>query len=402
MQHKSLLDIKIDLTTHEFIQFLTDQGDIFWWEEGKFWVITSHQYAKEILTSDDYSCDRSPFFISRMPNLDLPLIKDFFAVVSKMMVMSDGETHSARRRICYDGFTNQTLDIMQPLITRTVQKQLDACAASGRMELVQDLATILPSTVLAEFFHIPEAERPDFYRWSNNMTQFFGGASQYRNEDGIEVNESANNLYHYFYHLIQERRKTPAGDFLSILLKHQSAFGLTDDEIISQSIMMLVAGQITTTDQICNNMYTLLSNDATVRAFQSGEIDTNNAINELNRLDPAVTFLFRVTKRDTQIGTQTIKAGDVIFISTHAVNRDPRVFNDPDVCLLDRKSNQLGYGFGPHFCMGSKLAQLEMKICFEMLFKRYNSLRLVSENPPKRKHHSLAFSGFEYLPLVLE
>lgn len=151
-QEVSLFDMKINHTPQAFAQLLKDKGDIFWREREKFWVVTSYQYAKQILTNDAYTCDRSPFFISRMPNLDLPLIKDFFSVISKMMVMSDAPKHTDRRRICYDGFSNQTLDTMLPLISKTIQKQLTKCAEKGYIELVEDLAKLLPSTILADFF----------------------------------------------------------------------------------------------------------------------------------------------------------------------------------------------------------------------------------------------------------
>ena len=289
------------------------------------------------MTSDDFTCDRSSFFVSRMPNIDLNLIQDFFGVVGKMMVMSDAPEHTARRRVCYEGFTNQTLSELSTLIHKTITKQIELCIKKGEIEVVEDLAKIIPSTILADFFHIPEEERNQFYEWSNNMTQFFGGASQYRNEDGIEVNNSASSLRNYFVDLIEKRRSNPQQDFLSILLKNQQAFGLNDEEIISQAIMMLVAGQVTTTDQFCNNLYTIMTTPNALNDLQTKNILWKNALDELNRLDPAVTFIFRVTKQDTKIGEQKIKQGDVIFISTHAVNRDPRVFDNPNECILTRK-----------------------------------------------------------------
>lgn len=400
MSNLSLLDRKIQSTPTEFANYLKEQGDIFWWEKGNFWVITSHAHAREILISEDYTCDRSSFFISRMPSLDLSLIGDFFNVVGKMMVMSDAPAHTARRRICYDGFSHQTLGELNPLIAKTIDTQLNACSVKGEIELVEDLAKIIPSTILADFFDIPAAEREQFYEWSNNMTQFFGGSSQYRNEDGIQVNHSASSLRNYFIELIRKRRLDPKNDFLSILLRNQQAFGLDDDEIVSQAIMMLVAGQVTTTDQLCNNMYTLLTQPGALSLLRNNLADLEVGIDELNRLDPAVTFIFRVTKRDTYIGEQAIKAGDVIFISTHAVNRDARVFENPDEFQLARKNGrELSYGFGSHYCIGAKLARLEMVICIRELLVRFPALRLSNLAIPRRKHHSLSFSGFEHLLL---
>lgn len=401
MQEPSLLDLKIMHSPAIFAEKLREKGDIFWWDRAKFWVITSHQYAKDILTSPDFTCDRTPFFISRMPDIDLPVIKDFFGVVGKMMVMSDPPHHTARRRICYDGFTNQTLDSLLPKIHRTVTKQIDKIIKKRSLDVVEDLAKIIPSTILADFFHIPESERQSFYDWSNNMTQFFGGSSQYRNEDGIEVNHSAKSLRDYFVDLIARRRANPQDDFLSMLLKHQQAFGLDDDEIISQAIMMLVAGQVTTTDQFCNNIYTLMTEPQALHTLQQEQIDLKSVLDELNRLDPAVTFIFRVTAQDTFIGDQQVKAGDVIFISTHAVNRDPAAFEQPNHCLLSRANNrQLSYGFGGHYCIGAKLAVMEMQTCLHEMLRRLPNLRLISDDAPVRKHHSLAFSGFERLPLA--
>jgi len=403
MQQPSLLEVKINSSPEMFSQFLRDKGDIFWWDRAKFWVITSHEYAKHILTSQDFTCDRAPFFITRMPDIDLRLLQDFFGVVGKMMVMSDAPEHTVRRRICYDGFSNQTLEGLSSLIEKTIDKQITRCLKKGYIEIVEDLAKIIPSTILADFFHIPEHERNQFYEWSNNMTQFFGGASQYRNQDGIEVNNSASGLRNYFIELIDKRRKNPKQDFLSILLKNQQAFSLSDDEIISQAIMMLVAGQVTTTDQLCNNIYTMMITPNVLTSFQNDKLDFKNALDELNRLDPAVTFIFRVTKRDTMIGNQRIKSGDVIFISTHSVNRDPNVFDSPNSCILTRKNNsQLSYGFGAHFCIGAKLARLEMQNCFKQILDRLPNLRLIPNDLPIRKHHSLAFSGFERLPLQFD
>lgn len=398
MQQQSLLDIKINNEPEVFAKLLREKGDIFWWEKGNFWVITNHAYAKQILTSDDFTCDRSSFFISRMPNIDLSLIQDFFQVVGKMMVMSDAPEHTQRRRICYDGFSNQTLHELSPLIDKTIDRIIAEKMKTGRMEFVEDLAKVIPSTILADFFAIPDKEREQFYYWSNNMTQFFGGASQYRNEDGIEVNNSASQLKQYFVELIDKRRSSPQQDFLSTLLKHQNAFGLTDDEIISQAIMMLVAGQVTTTDQLCNNVYTMMTKGIKP-ILDASQYDMQDVQDELNRLDPAVTFIFRVTKKNNTIGDQTIKAGDVIFISTHSVNRDSTVFNNPDAFVLNRTTNpQLSYGFGPHFCIGAKLARIEMEKCFNKLLQ-LPGLSLISDDLPIRKHHSLAFSGFERLSL---
>ena len=393
------MDLKKTSTPTQFANHLIEMGPVFWWPKGNFWVITDYDYAKNILLSDDFTCDRSSFFVSRMPEMNLGLIQDFFAVVSKMMVMSDAPEHTSRRRICYQGLGTQSIQSLIPLIQKTIDEVLDEFAEAGSLEFVDKLALKIPSTTLADFFHIPESERMDFYHWSNNMTQFFGGSTSYYDADGIKVNDSAKALRLYFSDLIKIRRKQLGDDFLSVLLANQNHFGLSDDEIISQAIMMLVAGQVTTTDQMCNNLYALLTQENTDQLTKQPEA-LEGIIEECNRLDPAVTFIFRVTKNDTRIGEQVIKSGDVIFISAHAVNRDKRYFNNPDNIDLGHKTKHFAYGFGSHFCLGAKLARIEMKLCFESLFNRFPDVRLASKDEAIRKHHSLSFSGFEKLPII--
>ncbi len=395
-----LLDTKIQSTPDELAGLLRSQGPISWWERGGFYLVTDYALAAEVLRSPDYSADRSSFFISRMPNMDLRLIKDFFGVISKMMVMSDGSEHATRRKTASMGLTDEIMDYYRPLIEKTVAGLIDQASAFGRLEFVNDVAMKLPSIVLADMFHIPEENREDFYRWSNNMTQFFGGASQYRNEDGVEVNGSATRLRDYFKNLITTRREDLGDDFLSILLRNQERFGLTDDEVVAQAVMMLVAGQITTTDQIANNMFSVLTRPGVREALVDNPGLIPTAMEELNRLDPAVTFLFRVAAKETELGGTRIPAQGVVFIANHAVNRDPSLFEEAEECRLDRRHNpHFAYGFGPHFCLGAKLARVQMIAVFSEMLRRFPGLQLGAN--AVRKHHSLAFSGFERLELDL-
>jgi cytochrome P450 PksS len=394
MTQQTLMQLKKTVTPAQFSQTLREMGEIFWWEPGKFFVITSYDLAKEALMSPDYTCDRSPFFISRMPEMDLSLIQDFFKVVGLMMVMSDAPLHTSRRRICYHGFTIQRLEQLMPLVHATIQQCLTRFQPNAPFDFVKEVAEMIPSVTLAEFFAIPDHERLSFYEWSNNMTQFFGGSTTYFNEDGIKVNHSAKKLYDYFADLLAKRRHDPKTDFLSSLIQHQQSFGLSDDEIISQAIMMLVAGQITTTDQMCNNLYILLQTNQW--EFLANHLELlEQYLEECNRLDPAVTFIFRVVKKDTQLGNQFLKAGSVIFIATHAVNRDPKYFPAPDTIQIEKRNTpHFSYGYGGHFCLGAKLARMEMQAVFTSLLQAYPTLKMDPALPPIRKHHSLSFSGF--------
>jgi cytochrome P450 len=399
----SFLDIKNNTPVGQFPQVFSDYvrsfGDVYFWEKGGFHVVTKAEAAKEVLTSANYSADRGGFFISRMPNMDLSLIQDFFGVVKKMMVMSDDEDHNRRRKIASMGFEDHILERFAVTVRQTVKALITEVKDFSEIEFVEKVAKKLPSTVLADLFSIPESDREEFFKCANIMTGFFGGASQYRNEDGIEVNSAAKSLKTYFEGLVKERRGGNGSDYVSILLRVQPMMNITDDELISQLIMMLVAGQVTTTDQINNIMFLLAERPELQIELKANPELIGNALEELKRIDPAVTFIFRVARAETTLQGQPVKPGDVIFISTHAVNRDLPASELPEEIKLERKAMHFAYGHGSHYCLGAKLGRLEIKLLFEEILSAMPVMKLDPSKTSERDHYSLSFSGFKTLHL---
>lgn len=386
----------------DFAGYLRSQGDVFYWEPGKFWIVTNHEVARKAFRDPVLSCDRRPFFLSRMPNLDLRYIPKFLDTVTRMMVMSDAPEHGQRRGVAAKPFTEALVANFRPIVDRAVATVLERLPGEGRIDFMTEIGRYLPSAILADIFSIPAADREGFYRWSINMTQFFGGASQYRNQDGIEVNESTTKITEYFKRVLADRRRSPGTDLLSQMMEMNGASGLSDEDLIAQAVMMVVAGQVTTTDQIANNVFTLLSRPGLLARLQANPERIPTAMEELNRWDPGVTFLFRVANAPTQLGSASIPSGAVVFISNHAVNRDPLVFERAGEIDLSRSPNpHMAYGFGAHFCLGAPLARIQMQALFRGLLGKFATLRLSDSCRAVRDHYSLAFSGFQTLPLEL-
>lgn len=403
---KSFLDFKKQTTTAEFpdafARYVREYGDVFHWPTGGFHVVTAPDLAKKVLKDEAFSADRSQFFISRMPNMDLRLIGDFFSVVQKMMVMSDGQEHAQRRRGAALGLEDHILERFAGRVKESITRILENAYSKTEFEFVEEVAKKLPSTVLADLFSIPEADRRDFFEWSNQMTAFFGGATTYENPDGVRVNFAASKLRDYFRALFQSRRARPGDDYASMLIKAQARFNLSEDEIVSQAIMMLVAGSVTTTDQICNCAYLLAANPGLQDQLRATPDNLPNALEELKRYDPAVTFLFRVAKQDIMVGPQPVKAGETVFISNHAVNRDPN-FDNSDQLDIQRKVNpaaHFAYGHGAHYCLGAKLGRQQMQLLFQAMLAR--GFRLNPKGQQERDHYSLSFSGFKRLDLMVD
>lgn len=387
---------------HDFSNYVKSFGDVYFWPKGNFHVVTKASLAKSALSDSSISCDRSSFFISRMPNMDLSLISTFFDVVSKMMVMRDGVDHKERRSIATFGLNDDLIDYYSERIPDFLDDLIQkAMKENGEIDFARDISSLLPSVILAEIFCIPEVDRNKFYEWSNTMTGFFGGGSQYENEDGIRVNKAASELRDYFKKLLEQRRSDAKNDFFSGMLKVADKFNFNDADLISQAIMMLVAGQVTTTDQMNNIMFQLLNDKRALSEVANNAHLIPAMIEEYKRLDPAVTFIFRVARADTRIGDQLIKKGETIFISTHCINRDEEVFEDANEAKFDRRNNNhFSYGHGVHYCLGARLGRLEMRKLFEHLLMKYPKMGLGSSQI-ERDHYSLSFSGFKKLPIML-
>jgi cytochrome P450 len=400
---ESFLDFKkncsVDEFPNRFSRYLLEMGDIYYWEKGNFHVVTNNSLAKQIMRSPDFSADRGQFFISRMPNIDLRLITDFFSVVQKMMVMKDGKEHMQVRKAATDGLEDPVLEKFKTTLEKTITTLLENAFAKKEIEFVEEIAKQLPSTVLADLFSIPMEDRSDYFVWANNMTAFFGGAVAYDNQTAKEVNDSASKIRDYFRKIIAERKKKLGDDYLSYLVRSQKTYQLTDDELVSQAVMMLVAGQVTTTDQICNIMYLFASQSNLQLRLRQDPSLLANAIEECKRFDPAVTFVFRVAKKDVELSGHQILAGETVFISNHCVNRETTL-EGPFKLDITRPINQhFAYGHGAHYCLGAKLGRMQMNLLFEKMLTKYPFLILNPNSETKRDHYSLSFSGFKEIHL---
>lgn len=386
-----------------FSRMVKKYGDVYFWKKGNFHVVTKAGLARKALTDPALSCDRSPFFLSRMPNLDLNLIQDFLAVVSKMMVMSDDLVHEARRMTATHGLSDALLDRYRHRIPGLIENLIEKGREGNGIDFAEEVAKHIPSTVLADLFQIPESDRPQFYDWSGTMTGFFGGGSGYENTDGIRVNHAATQLKSYFKDLLKQREKKPLDDFFSGMIRVAQRFGLDEDELISQAVMLLVAGQVTTSDQMNNVLFLLLQHPAVQTQVRKDRKELPAMIEEFSRLDPAVTFLFRVARTDTKIGEQEVKKGETVFLASHCINRDLEEFPDPDSVSLSRSNllRHFTYGFGAHHCLGARLARMELLHVFETLLTRFSWIELDPQKPVARDHYSLSFSGFKTLPIIL-
>lgn len=391
----SIVTMKETLNTRDFSHALKSLGKITYWKPGKFWLVTDYNLAKNLLANPTFSANRTPFFIRRMPDVDPHVIDIFLPVVQDMMVMSDGENHHHRRRICFHAFK----PFMRNEITPLIQEKLnDIVSGKDVIDFARDVAEPISIFVLSKMFGIPEQDQAMFFRHAKNMTLFFGGATEYNNTTGASVNISAKILLDYFLNIFSKNHSGKRTEFVQTLLDFQDVYDLSSHTLAAQAIMMFVAGQVTTTDQICNNAFQLMTQTIWPSIAKNPDL-LPAYVREATRLDPAVTFLFRVATDECEVEGHTIHEGDAVFISNHAVNRSEYIFDSPDLLNPQRPPHAImSYGFGSHYCIGEKLGTLQIETIIDFFLKLKEPFLLIKDKSVAH-HYSLAFSGFKYMPM---
>lgn len=384
---------------------LRENDPVHWSEEVHAWILTRHDDVLNGFRDPRLSAERSRLFVQtlQMAGIDLEDARDVLEVTRQHMANRDGPEHIRLRRSAGPGFSPQVVDSWQPSIRRIMNYLVDQVQAKGRMDLVPAVSYVMPPLVIAEVLGVPPEDREHFQKLSVPLGDF---TSMTPLMDMGKVTRDANaaikEMSQYLSAKIAERRVTPGHDVLSLLIHNQETGRMSEAELVANSIIILLAGHLTTTDQISNGLHLLLTHPQQLRALQQDLGLLKPAVEEMLRFNPAVPFMHRIAVDDIPLRGRTIKKGDMVFLGLAAANRDPQLYENPDVFDITRDNitrKHMSFAFGPHHCLGAGLARREMEIAFEVLLERLPGLRLDEEQPPRIKCMSLTFRGFESLPV---
>lgn len=310
---------------------------------------------------------------------------------------ADPPDHTRLRAILNRHFTPRRLERLRPRIRGLVDFLLEQAAASGRMELIGDLAYPLPAIVVLEVLGAPGEDRELFRSWALGVNALFAKGGQ---TDGAGVDAALAALAEmrgYLLDLFAARRKQPTDDLISLLLHAGEEERLSEQELISTCVTLFVAGHETTTNTLGNGVLALLRRwDEWARLVASPSL-AEPAVEELLRYDTPVQRGWRLAKEDVTLRGVEIPAGSLLLPMLGAANRDPDVFPDPDRLDITRKSDRhLGFGVGIHFCLGAPLARMELVEALTQTARRFPELRL-DESAPLRWRPDIALRGVEAL-----
>ncbi len=361
------------------------------------WVVTSFAESEAVLRdADTYSSDlrvaTSPLAQALNQQRNASPLGHVATVLN-----SDPPTHTRLRSLVNRAFTPRTVEALRARIETVTGELLDAVPAGGPFDVMTALAQPLPVIVIAELLGIPAGDRARFKRWSDEIA---ATTRPMVPQAGIEAARRATTeLIAYLEPVITRLRAQPEDDLLSALVQaEESGERLSHEELLAFAILLLVAGNETTTNLIGNAMLALLRNPQELEALRGEPELLPRAIEEALRFDSPVQTLIRFARRPGRLGERTIQAGESVLIALGAANRDPARFVEPErLNVRIERERHLAFGLGPHFCLGAPLARLEAEIVLGALLERWPSLSLAGE--PARGG-TFTLRGLDSLPVA--
>ena len=310
----------------------------------------------------------------------------------------DGPAHARVRRLLSGEFTPAAVARLRPRLTTIAHDLLERVAGQPTFDLMADFADTLPVLAVCEVLGIPERDHRRFKAWGNAVAADLDAMVPAPRQRA--ATRALAELGDYFAALIEQRRRDPGDDMISRLaLVEQDGDRLSDREVVSTSMLLLIAGFETTTNLVGNGTLALLRNRDQLDWLRADLARVPNAVEELLRYDAPVQMSARFLGEPMTAADGTVvPAGSAITLFLGAANRDPEVFADPDRLDLARPDarKHLAFASGPHFCLGAALARLEGEVAFTALLEHLGDLRPAG-TPVRRP--TFVLRGMDSLPL---
>jgi cytochrome P450 family 142 subfamily A polypeptide 1 len=298
------------------------------------------------------------------------------------MIDMDAPDHLKRRKLVNRGFTPGRVRASEAHLGRLCDELIDRVCERGECDLVADLAAPLPMIVIGDMLGVPPEDRDDLLRWSDDMLASLSG-----DPEGLEAAAVAFGEYEeYARRMIAARREQPSDDLVSVLV-HAEIDGdrLDDDEVVFESLLLLVGGDETTRHVISGGMEQLLVNPAEKRKLVDDPGLVPSAVEEMLRWVSPIKNMNRTVTRDVELGGQRLRVGEKVVVLYESANFDEMHFEEPERFDVERSPNDhLAFGFGVHFCLGASLARLEVATMVERLLRRLPDLEVATGAPLPR------------------
>ena len=354
----------------------------------KGWVLSRHEDINAVLR--DHRRFGNDRVSTRDPNLR------FDPEEPRSMLYRDPPDHTRLRSLVSKAFTPRAVRDLRPRIEKIADDLLDRLDGADSFDVIDAIAYPLPVAVISEMLGVPEDERGPFREWSNDASLSIEPLLDERRMASSQ--DTLTRLRDYFSDLANRRRDDPGDDLISALTQiEDEGDSLTHEELQLMLVLLLVAGNETTRNLVGNGMLSLLRNPDQLDRLRRDPDLIGGAVEELTRYDSPVQMDGRSVREDTEVAGVRLERGQYLMLLLGAANRDPEVFDDPDVLDVSReRSPHLGYGRGIHHCLGAPLARMEAEIMLGKLIERFPNIRLAG-TPQRRRQ--IVLRGLSSLPV---
>lgn len=356
--------------------------------EGRdFWVVSRYDDVDAVLCNHAIFSSAEGVGFGRRPFRD--------------MISADPPEHTRLRRLLDRQFLPRAVAQLETRVQAIIDSLLDPILERGRADLVADLAAPLPLIVIAELLGVETERRADFKRWSDDVLAAAGGGLDEATRARTE--ESRRAMADYLRAAAADRHAHPrpgATDIISTLVTASDKDALTTGEVIAFCMLLLVAGNETTTNTVANGALAVMDHPDQWRPIMSDPALVPSFVEESLRYDSAIQGFFRTARTDAEIAATRIPAGARVLVLFGSANRDDRHYRDPDTFIGTRNPvDHLAFGSGVHFCLGAHLARLELRLLMRAFLMRVR--RLLPDGEVVRVHNPIARSVHR-LPVVVE
>ncbi len=366
-----------------------------WNAERGIWVFTRHADVAALLAHPSLSAQKFS-----AAGLAPELRSEFgplYEMLSRQMLFQDPPHQTRLRTLAAKAFTPRVIERLRSRIQDWTDDFLDTALAAGPLDVIRALANPLPATVIAEMLGVPPEDRDRFKHWSDDFADFLG-------TDGNDWEATRPllpgiyRLMDYLHGVVDRIRAKPGDNLLSALVEvEEQGDRLTEEELIANCLLLLVAGHETTTNLIGNGLLALLTHPEQAARLRQDPALLPTAIEELLRYESPVQWTSRIPKEAVTLDGLRIEAGQFVMLGLGAANRDPAQFTDPDrLDITRREGRHLAFGWGVHYCLGAALARMEGQIVLGTLLRRFPKLRLAGDEP-LRWRPNFIFRGLEGL-----